>query len=151
MKRSAGILLYRNTGSETEFLLAHPGGPFWKNKDAGAWSIPKGEFDEDEEPLAAAIREFFEETGILLSGEFTELSPVRMKSGKKVFAFAQQNNPDISAVVSNEFEIEWPPRSGKRIMIPEIDRVEWFSAAEALEKINAAQQDFIRQVAAMPR
>lgn len=146
MKKSAGILLYKKIKPEIYFFIAHPGGPFWKNKDAGSWSIPKGEFDDDEEPLAAAIREFQEETGIKLDGNFIELSPVKLKSGKKVFAWALEKDVDAAAIISNEFSFEWPPKSGKFIMIPEIDKCGWFLENEALEKLNAAQGDFIKEL-----
>lgn len=147
MNRSAGILLYQTT--PLRFFLVHPGGPFWKNKDAGAWSIPKGEFFDDEQPLIAAIREFAEETGHFLDPDaaFSELSPVRLKSGKTVLAWALEEFVDDTRISSNEFEMEWPPRSGKRISVPEIDRAGWFSFDEALEKINPAQQGFMREVA----
>lgn len=148
MKKSAGILLFQKAEEGLLFFLAHPGGPFWKNKDMGAWSVPKGEFEE-EEPLAAALREFEEETGVLLpGGDFLELSPVKMKSGKMIYAWALEHYVDPAIVVSNEFELEWPPRSGKHISVPEIDRAAWFSEQEALEKIIEAQQGFIRELAA---
>lgn len=146
MKKSAGILLYKNIKSEIYFFIAHPGGPFWKNKDEGSWSIPKGEFTDEEEPLNAAIREFHEETGILLEGDFTELNPVKLKSGKKIFAWALEKDVDASSIVSNEFPLEWPPRSGKFITIPEIDKCGWFTEKEAIEKLNVAQGDFIKEL-----
>jgi len=146
MKKSAGILLYQTIENELSFFLAHPGGPFWKNKDLGAWSIPKGEFTDEEEPLAAAIREFREETGILPEGKFRELSPVKLKSGKTIYAWALEYYLDPALIVSNEFEIEWPPRSGKMQSFPEIDRAGWFVTAEALEKINEAQRGFVTEV-----
>lgn len=144
-KQSAGILLYRQKKS-IEFLLAHPGGPFWKNKDAGSWSIPKGEFLENEEPLAAAIREFGEETGIVLTGKFIELQPVKQASGKMVFAWALESDPVLDNFQSNTFEMEWPPGSGKKQVFPEIDRVEWFDAHTSKEKIIPAQQAFIDEL-----
>jgi predicted NUDIX family NTP pyrophosphohydrolase len=146
MKQSAGILLYKKASNEIFVLLAHPGGPYWKNKDAGAWSIPKGEFTNEENALDAAIREFEEEIGTKISGDFIELQPVKLKSGKTIYAWALEQDLDTSTVKSNEFEIEWPPKSGKTISIPEIDKAEWFPVAEALEKINAAQGDFIKQL-----
>lgn len=146
MKQSAGILLYKKASHEIFVLLAHPGGPYWKNKDAGAWSIPKGEFTNEENALDAAIREFEEEIGTTISGDFIELQPVKLKSGKTIYAYALEQDLDTSTVKSNEFEIEWPPKSGKTISIPEIDKAEWFPAAEALEKINVAQGDFIKQL-----
>jgi predicted NUDIX family NTP pyrophosphohydrolase len=149
IKRSAGILLYKQVMGQLFFLLVHPGGPFWKNKDIGAWSIPKGEFDEDENPLDAAIREFEEETGTLLKGEFTELVPVKLKSGKKIFAWASESEMDIATLTSNMFEMKWPPRSGKVQSFPEVDRAEWFTIEEALEKINPGQADLILQLVAL--
>lgn len=124
----------------------HPGGPFWARKDAGAWSIPKGEF-EIEDALAAAQREFKEETGLQISGEFQALSPVTLKSGKVVYAWAVEGDLDASQVRSNFFELEWPPRSGKRMSVPEVDRGEWFVLQVGLEKINPAQAGFIRELA----
>ena len=146
MKKSAGILLFKDLGGQREFFLAHPGGPFWKNKDIGAWSIPKGEFT-DEAPLDAAIREFEEETGTLLRGTFVELTPVRMSSGKMIYAWALEADIDPDAVRSNTFELEWPPRSGKIQHFPEVDRAGWFTLQQALEKINATQAAFVRQAA----
>jgi predicted NUDIX family NTP pyrophosphohydrolase len=146
MKQSAGILLYRIRNGSAEFLLGHPGGPFWKNKDLGAWSIPKGEFADDEEPLAAAIREFEEETGFAASGDFLPLTPVKLKSGKTVHAFALKGDLDASCIVSNAFEIEWPPRSGKMQAFPEIDRAGWFPLREALEKIRPEQAALVREM-----
>ena len=146
MKQSAGILLYKKVKGETFFLLAHPGGPFWKNKDLGTWSIPKGEFTTEENPLDAAIREFEEEIGVRLSGEFMQLNSVKLKSGKTIFAWALEKDIDTSTIKSNEFEMEWPPKSGKKMMIPEIDKAEWFTIDSALEKIIPAQKDFILQL-----
>lgn len=145
-KQSAGLLLFRRINNFPEVFLAHPGGPFWKNKDAGAWSIPKGEFTENELPLDAAKREFFEETGIYASGEFIELSPVTLKSGKKVYAWAIEKNIDEQKIVSNTFEIEWPPRSGIYKIFPEVDRANWFSFEEAIVKINVMQAGLIRDL-----
>jgi predicted NUDIX family NTP pyrophosphohydrolase len=146
MKQSAGILLYKHVSGQLNVMLVHPGGPFWKNKDLGAWSIPKGEFTEDEEPLAAAIREFGEETGTLLKGDFKDIGNVKLKSGKIVHAWALEQDLDTTSVKSNEFEIEWPPKSGKKITIPEIDRAEWCNIPQALEKINPAQQELITRL-----
>lgn len=148
MKQSAGILLYRKIQSEIEFLLVHPGGPFWKNKDLGTWSIPKGEFSDEEKPFDAAIREFEEETGIELAGDFEALQPVKLKSGKMIYAWAHARDIDASHISSNTFEMEWPPKSGKFESFPEVDKAGWFSATAALEKINAAQGDFILEVLA---
>jgi len=137
-KQSAGILLYRFTHHLPEVLLVHPGGPFWAKKDAAAWSIPKGEFDDNEDALDAAKREFKEETGIAVNGDFTALKPVKLKSGKTIFAFALEGDLDVSRISSNYFEMEWPPRSGKTKSFPEVDKCEWFTIAVAKEKINAA-------------
>ena len=139
MKTSAGILLYRFTNKILEVFLVHPGGPFWKNKDAGAWSIPKGEFSGDEDPLKAAQREFEEETGIKVSGNFIALSPVKLKSGKWVQAWALEKNADTSTIISNTFQLEWPPKSGKMIDVPEVDKAAWFTVEKAKEKINPGQ------------
>jgi predicted NUDIX family NTP pyrophosphohydrolase len=145
-KKSAGILIYRFIDKQLQVLLAHPGGPLWKNKDTGAWTIPKGEFTEDEDPLEAANREFTEETGIALYGEFTELRPVKQKSGKLVYAWALKFEIDASAVQSNVFEMEWPPKSGKLEHFPEIDKAAWFSIEEAKGKIIFAQTSFIDEL-----
>jgi predicted NUDIX family NTP pyrophosphohydrolase len=145
-KQSAGILLFRENKAGLEVFLVHPGGPFWKNKDEGVWSIPKGELNEHEESLPAAIREFFEETGVLLSGEFIPLNPVRLKSGKKVFAWALEKDIDAENILSNNFEIEWPPKSGKMQSFPEVDRGEWFTVAQAKKKINDMQVAFINEL-----
>jgi predicted NUDIX family NTP pyrophosphohydrolase len=146
MKKSAGILLYRKNGSRLEVLLVHPGGPFWKNKDEGAWSVPKGEFNDDENALDAAKREFEEETGFSCSGNFLELSPLKQKSGKMVYAWALEKDIDTSKIKSNEFEMEWPPKSGKQQRFPEIDKAQWFAATEAKQKINASQAGFIDEL-----
>jgi len=146
MKQSAGILVYKFIDSTIYFLLVHPGGPFWKNKDLESWSIPKGEFSEDEDPLEAAKREFKEETGFDVDGDFIELEWVKLKSGKTIFAWAVEFDIDVTLVKSNEFEVEWPPKSGSMKSFPEIDRAEWFQTAEALKKINPAQADFIIQI-----
>ena len=145
-KKSAGILLFRFNNKNLEVLLVHPGGPFWKNKDQGAWSIPKGEFDS-EEPLDAAIRELKEETGLVLKGHFIELTPVKQKSGKLVYGFAKEHDFDPSQIKSNEFEMEWPPKSGKKKLFPEIDKAEWFDAETAKERIISAQMAFIEDLA----
>jgi predicted NUDIX family NTP pyrophosphohydrolase len=145
LKKSAGILLYKKTDNGIQFLLAHPGGPFWKNKDEGAWSIPKGEFDDDENALDAAKREFEEETGTSISGDFLPLNPVKLKSGKVISAWALESDFDVNILKSNLFEMEWPPKSGSMHSFPEIDRVCWFYTDGALEKINEAQRDFIRE------
>ena len=146
MKQSAGILLYRKAGGVLQFFLVHPGGPYFKNKDAGAWSIPKGEFLDDEEPLAAAKREFEEETSQLVNGDFAPLGSVKLKSGKTVHAWAVEGDIDHETIISNTFEIEWPPHSGKKITIPEIDRAGWFNTVAAKQKMNAAQAIFIERL-----
>ncbi|HUA45374.1 MAG TPA: NUDIX domain-containing protein, partial [Solirubrobacteraceae bacterium] len=136
-RRSAGILLHRRRGDRLEVLLVHPGGPLWARRDDGAWSIPKGEYDEGEEPLAAARREFEEELGSAPpADDAAELGEVRQKSGKFVRAWAIAGDLDTDTVTSNTFEMEWPPGSGKRIEIPEVDRAEWFGLDAAREKIN---------------
>jgi predicted NUDIX family NTP pyrophosphohydrolase len=143
VKQSAGILLYRKNDNQLQVFLVHPGGPFFKNKDIGVWSIPKGEFLDDEDGLTAAKREFAEETGQTVDGRFTELKPVYLKSGKKVYAWAVEGDIDHEMIQSNLFEMEWPPRSGKRQSFPEVDRAAWFTLNEAKEKINAAQVGLI--------
>ena len=145
--KSAGLLLYRLTGSQLQVLLVHPGGPIWKNKDAGAWSLPKGEFSDDEDALQAAIRETNEEIGKEVSGDFIELSPVRMKSGKIVYAWAVEADFDPSTLKSNLFEMEWPPRSGRKQTFPEVDKAGWFTLDEAKQKLNVTQQQFLDQLA----
>ncbi|MFV5700208.1 NUDIX domain-containing protein [Flavobacterium sp. ZT3R17] len=146
LKKSAGILLYKRFNDQLFVLLVHPGGPFWKNKDLGHWSIPKGEFSEDENAFDAAIREFEEETGTRLEGDFIALSPVKLKSGKVVYAWALEKDINGDTVVSNTFEMEWPPKSGTLKSFPEIDRAQWFTVDEALEKINEAMGDLILQL-----
>lgn len=145
-RQSAGILLYRRTGEEPEFFLVHPGGPFWSKKDLNAWSIPKGEFDQGEEPLDTAVREFEEETGIRITGNFLNLTPIRQKSGKTVHCFACEGDIDPSSVKSNSFEMEWPPKSGKKQSFPEVDRAEWFGVETALQKVLEAQGAFIKEL-----
>jgi len=129
-----------------EVFLVHPGGPYWAKKDEGAWSIPKGEFDENEEPLAAAKREFREETGIQISGKFIQLNPVKQKSGKLVYAWAVEGDIDPEKIKSNSFEIEWPPRSGKMKSFPEIDKAAWFQLSDAQKKIIEAQSALIKEL-----
>jgi predicted NUDIX family NTP pyrophosphohydrolase len=146
MKQSAGILLFRRVRKDIEVFLVHPGGPFWKNKDLGACSIPKGEFMEGEEALEAAKREFKEETGISCDGNFLELSPVKLKSGKIIFAWALGKDISSDEVKSNFFEMEWPPKSGKMTSFPEIDKGGWFPVGEARQKINASQSAFIDEL-----
>jgi len=146
MRTSAGILLYRRKNKHVEFFLVHPGGPFWKGKDKGAWSIPKGEFVEGEDPLTVAKREFKEETGQTINGDFLELDTIQQKGGKKVFAWAVEGNADENNIVSNTFKQEWPYKSGKWITIPEVDKAAWFSVEEAKEKMNAAQVGFVEEL-----
>ncbi len=150
--RSAGILLHRDHGGAREVLLVHPGGPAWARRDAGAWSIPKGEYDAGEDPLAAARREFEEELGSPApEGEAEDLGEIRQKSGKLVRAWALPGDLDASSAVSNTFELEWPPRSGRRIEIPEVDRAEWFSLEVAREKINPAQVPLLERLEQLRR
>jgi predicted NUDIX family NTP pyrophosphohydrolase len=142
--RSAGILLYRIRDGEPEVLLVHPGGPFWARKDAGAWSIPKGEHSEDEDAQAAALREFEEETGTAVTPTaLADLGAARLKSGKQVAAWAVEGDLDADAITSNTFELEWPPRSGRKQAFPEVDRAGWFSLEDAREKLNPAQGAFL--------
>ncbi|MBS3649801.1 NUDIX domain-containing protein [Pseudaminobacter sp. 19-2017] len=142
-RRSAGILAFRSTGKQPEVLLVHPGGPFWRVRDAGAWSIPKGEHLEAEEPQVSAIREFTEETGWILQSELIPLGQVRQSGGKIVTAFAAEADFDTSTLNSNLCDIEWPPRSGRSVTIPEVDRAEWFTLPLAREKIIAGQLPLI--------
>ncbi|WP_346318914.1 NUDIX domain-containing protein [Chitinophaga sp. YIM B06452] len=151
MKKSAGILLYRVKNNLPEVMLVHPGGPFWKNKDAGAWTIPKGEFAGDEEPLDAALRELQEETGLpVKKGACIPLAPVTQKGGKLILAWAMKGDLDATAISSNTFELEWPPRSGKKQMFPEVDKAAWFTLPEAREKINPAQVALLDELAGNP-
>ncbi len=137
--RSAGLLLYRRPEGRLEVFLIHPGGPLFAKKDAGFWSIPKGEYELDEPPLEAARREFEEETGFRAEGEFLPLAPIRQKSGKLVTAWAVEGDADPAVLNSNTFRLEWPPGSGVLREYPEVDRGAWFSLPEARQKINAAQ------------
>lgn len=139
-------MLFRRKEGGVEILLVHPGGPFWKNKDEGAWSIPKGEFTENEQLLDAAKREFAEETGFTCEGPFIELTPLKQKSGKLIYAFAAEKDIDATGINSNTFQMEWPPKSGMLKDFPEIDRAEWFSVNDALLKINAGQAKFIEEL-----
>jgi len=145
-KVSAGLLLYRIRDGALEFLLVHPGGPFWKNKDDGAWTIPKGEIADNEEPLAAAIREFEEELGFKPSGQFIELTPIKQKAGKLVHAWAVEGDCDPSQIKSNTFSMEWPPRSGKQEEFPEVDRAEFFKLEAAKTKINPGQIPLLEEL-----
>lgn len=151
LRQSAGILLYRRKNEEIEIFLCHPGGPFYKNKDAGVWTIPKGEFENNEEPLVAAKREFHEETGQKINGEFISLKPVKYKNGGKiVYAWAVEGQIDVGSIKSNFFSLEWPPKSGKYIEVPEVDRGGWFTVEAAKQKIIPALtpllNDFIENV-----
>ena len=146
-KRSAGLLMFRRMGAKLEVFLVHPGGPFWSNKDAGAWTIPKGEYVDGEEPLAAARREFQEETGFDANGEFIELGVVKQKSGKLVSGWAFEGDCDPQKLVSNVCWVEWPPHSKKMIEIPEIDRGAWFMISAARAAILKSQQPFLDALA----
>lgn len=145
-KQSAGILLYRFRNKILEVFLVHPGGPFFAKKDLGAWSVPKGEFDSDEEPLKAAIREFKEETGQAINGDFKELKPVRLKSGKTVYCWAVEGDINHETIVSNLFRVELPARSGKFVNFPEVDKAAWFDTITAKQKVNPAQAAFIEEL-----
>jgi predicted NUDIX family NTP pyrophosphohydrolase len=151
-KVSAGILLFRRRPPDLEVMLVHPGGPFWAKKDLGAWSIPKGLADEGEDLLAAAKREFLEETGVTVEGEFLDLGAHKQPGGKIVVAWAHEGDFDPALLKSNTFAIEWPPRSGKTAEFPEVDRAAWYSIDEALEKINNGQKPIVAalRVSAIP-
>jgi predicted NUDIX family NTP pyrophosphohydrolase len=144
-KKSAGLLMFRRTNALVEVLLVHPGGPFWSKKDLGSWSLPKGEY-EDEDPLQVARREFEEETGYQVTGDFLPLMPLRQSSGKIVTAWAVEGNCDAAGIKSNTFLLEWPPRSGRQQEFPEVDRAEWFSLSLAREKILKGQAGFLDQL-----
>jgi predicted NUDIX family NTP pyrophosphohydrolase len=145
MKRSAGVLAFRKSGGLWEVFLVHPGGPFWKNKEDHAWSVPKGEFAEEENPFDAAIREFREETGFSITGSFIELKPVRQPGGKMVHVWAVEADLDPAEIICNTFTMEWPPRSGKEIEVPEVDKAEWFSLQSAYQKIHKGQIPVVEQ------
>lgn len=145
-KQSAGILLYKRTDGLLQIFLVHPGGPFFRKKDEGAWSVPKGEYTDDEDPLDAARREFEEEVGKPINGNFIKLQPVKLKSGKVVQAWAVEGDIDHTGIVSNTFEIEWPPKSGKQATFPEIDRAGWFTVEEAKVKVNPGQIKLIEEL-----
>lgn len=142
-RRSAGLLLHRRRNGALEVFLAHPGGPFWQKKDLGAWTIPKGEYGPDEEPLAAAKREFEEETGFKIEGKFVYLGTVTQGSGKIVSAWAVEGDLDPARLVSNFCQVEWPPRSRRMIEVPEVDRGAWFALDAARDKIFTAQAPFL--------
>lgn len=145
-KQSAGLVMFRMKDRELQIFLVHPGGPFWRNKDSGAWSIPKGEYLDDEVPFEVAKREFREETGFEAEGDFRELEMVRQAGGKRVRAWAVQGDCDADAVRSNLFSMEWPPKSGRQAEFPEVDRAGWFGVEEAREKILKGQLPFIDQL-----
>jgi predicted NUDIX family NTP pyrophosphohydrolase len=142
-KRSAGLMIYRRRDDGVEVFLVHPGGPFWAKKDAGAWSIPKGEFEEGEESLDVARREFFEETGFEVDGDFLEVGQVKQAGGKVVMAWAVEGDFDPALLRSHAFEMEWPPRSGRMQKFPEVDRGEWFSVDAARGKILKSQEPLL--------
>jgi predicted NUDIX family NTP pyrophosphohydrolase len=142
-ERSAGLLLFRRRNAGVELFLVHPGGPFWARKDDGAWSIPKGLYEDDEDPLAAAQREFAEEVGTRVDGEFVALGEFRLPSGKLLSAWAVEGDIDAGEITSNSFEMEWPPKSGKRAAFPEVDRAAWFAPEIARLKLNKGQVQLI--------
>jgi len=148
-KQSAGILLYRMRDGIPEVFLVHPGGPFWARKDAGAWSIPKGEFEGGDDPLEAARREFLEETGSPIDGTFAALAPLKQRSGKVVHAWAVRGDIDASCIKSNSFSMEWPPHSGNQQEFPEVDKGGWFTITAAREKILAGQRGFLDELERM--
>lgn len=145
-KKSAGLLMYRGGAGVLEVLLAHPGGPLWAKKDEGVWSIPKGEFEDPEDPLVAARREFEEETGAAPHGDFIPLTPLRQQSGKIVFAWAVAGDFDPGVLRSNMFSLEWPPRSGRMQEFPEVDRAAWFPVDAAMRKILPGQAPFLNEL-----
>jgi predicted NUDIX family NTP pyrophosphohydrolase len=147
-RKSAGLLLFRDTTAGLEVLLVHPGGPFWAKKDDGVWSIPKGEFADGEEPLDAAKREFEEEMGVPAVGDFIALESLKQPSGKRVFAWAVRSDFDPSRLKSNTFSMEWPPKSGRQQEFPEVDKAEWFSVEAARRKILKGQELFLDQLLA---
>lgn len=146
---SAGLVLFRRRERGLEIFLAHPGGPLWKGRDIGAWTIPKGLIDEGEDPLAAAQREFREETGIEATGPFLPLGSIRQKAGKVVHGWAWEGDADATATTSNSAKLEWPRKSGRWVSYPEIDRCGWFTAEQAREKLNPAQAEFIGRLEAL--
>jgi predicted NUDIX family NTP pyrophosphohydrolase len=146
MKQSAGLLVYRRRGTRIQVLLVHPGGPFWARRDEGAWSIPKGEFDPREDPLAAAKREVREETGLSFGGPFLALTSRKMRSGKIVRVWAAEGDADVSKMESNLFPMEWPPHSGRMREFPEVDRAGWFSIAAARKKLLKGQVPFLDEL-----
>ena len=145
-KRSAGLLIYRWRERGLEVFLVHPGGPLWAKKDFGAWSIPKGEYSAEEDPLAAARREFAEETGMKVDGDFIELGTIRQAGGKLVTAWALEGDFDADRLVSNLVEMQWPPRSGRMVEFPEVDRGAWFTVSEARERMLASQRELLERL-----
>ena len=148
-KQSAGLLLYRRHQGVWQVFLVHPGGPFWKAKDLGAWSIPKGEFAAGEDPLEAAKREFREETGLVIKGDALVLAPIKQTGGKLIHAWTMEGDCDPGAIRSNMFSIEWPPRSGRVRQFPEVDRGEWFGLDAARERLTKVQRGFVDQLRAL--
>ena len=148
-RRSAGLLVYRWREGEIEVFLVHPGGPFWRNKDDGAWSVPKGEYTDAEDALAAAQREFMEETGMQVEGPFEALAPVRQAGGKLVHAWAVPGDFDADGIRSNTFTMEWPPRSGRMRTFPEVDRAAWFTLEQAAAKLLPGQRPLLLELAGM--
>jgi predicted NUDIX family NTP pyrophosphohydrolase len=146
--RSAGLLIHRRSDSGIEVFLVHPGGPFWAKKDLGAWSIPKGQYGDDEEPFSAAKREFEEETGFVPQGQFIELGEVKQPGGKVVIAWAVEQEFDPEQLRSNTLRMEWPPRSGRQIEVPEVDRACWFTVADARKKLLSGQLPFLDKLLA---
>jgi predicted NUDIX family NTP pyrophosphohydrolase len=145
MRKSAGILLYRKHEGVEVFLIHH-GGPYWTDKELGAWSIPKGEYPDTEDPLAAAVRELEEETGYMVNGPFIPLTPIKQKAGKLVMAWAAEGNLNPETIQSNTFKMQWPPKSGKWIEVPEVDKAAWFTPQKAKQMINPAQAPFIDEL-----
>ena len=146
--QSAGILLFRRAGGIVQFLLVHPGGPFWAKKDEGAWTIPKGLYEEPENAIDAARREFWEETGATIAGDLVELGKFKQPGGKVISAFAAESDFDVEKLRSNAFSLEWPPKSGKQVEFPEVDRAGWFSLTEAVAKITKGQVPILEKLAA---
>ena len=149
--KSAGVLLFRRREDDIEIFLVHPGGPFWAKKDDGAWSIPKGLYDDDEDPLAAAKREFTEEVGSGIDGEFTALGEFKLPSGKRLSVWAVEGDLDAASITSNLFEMEWPPRSGKQAQFPEVDRAGWFTPDAARVKLTKGQLQVLDAFLKLPR
>jgi predicted NUDIX family NTP pyrophosphohydrolase len=148
-KQSAGLLVYQRRSGALEVFLVHPGGPFWQNKDLGAWSIPKGLFADGDDPLEAARREFHEETSFIATGPFLPLGLLKQPGGKIVHAWAMEGDYDAAAVKSNSFPLQWPPKSGKFIEVPEVDRAEWFTLETARERILPGQLEFLDRLTAL--